>query len=110
MEWTDWWAWVWLGGDPSTDIPLLAREVMGCDNNGSHSPDSVSLFRTVPQQQWPGALCLERNFIIPQALGLSAAAQSLQILQAVVVPSLFMKTTPQYHPLLTWQLIQGGPS
>lgn len=46
VEWTDWWVWVWLGGGSSTDIPLLAREVMGCDNNGSHSPDSVSLFRT----------------------------------------------------------------
>ena len=70
---------------------------------------TVCLFRTVPQQQWPGALCLETDFIIPQALGVSAAAQSLQILQAVVVPSLFMKTTPQCRPLLTWQLIQGGP-
>jgi len=29
------------------------------------------------QQQLPGVLCLERNFIIPQTLGLSAAAQSL---------------------------------
>ena len=29
------------------------------------------------QQQLPGVLCLERSFIIPQTLGLSAAAQSL---------------------------------
>ena len=63
-----------LGRDPSRGLSLLAREVIGCDNKGSHSPVCLCSEILAAAIAWSS---LERNFIIPQTLGLSAAAQSL---------------------------------
>lgn len=64
-----------VGRDPSRGLPLLVREAIGCDNKGSQSPVCLCSEILAAAIAW-SSLFGKKLFIIPQTLGLSAAAQA----------------------------------
>lgn len=87
-----------VGRHPSRGLPLPATEVMGVITKAA-TLQCVSA-QDYLQQQLPGVLCLERNFIIPQTLGLSAAAQSLANPAGSSCAFFVYENAPQYNPSL----------